>query len=81
MISLVALPWSCWDTETVAESKLTREEAVVFFLGQLAEHSKPPHHEQPSTRENGLTKGMYQIHYGKCELYDLIDAIYGPAGG
>jgi len=48
------------------EALLTREQAVDFFLNQLN-----------STGDTKLAPTSCW-HYGKCELYILVDAIYGP---
>lgn len=53
-------------------TKITREEAIAFFTKQLKTGTKAGH-----IKPDGYSKSIGEWHYGKCELYDLIDAIYG----
>ncbi len=65
------------------EALITRDEAVAFFKAQLGgpgnrwmdNTAKTEHVKRRSGDPNA---GAGAHHYGRCELYDLIDAIYGP---
>jgi hypothetical protein len=52
----------------------TREEAIKLIESQLSwEHDKGERHRKPADFSDNISAW----HYGKCELYDLLDFIYG----
>jgi hypothetical protein len=52
----------------------TREEVREFIRCQLEKCSKDPRHKREGRY---LRKDLEQWHYGKCELKDLLDFIFG----
>lgn len=60
-------------TRRIDVPMISREEAIAFFTAQLTNYTDP----KGSHNKVELGGRIDTWHYGKCELYDLIDAIYG----
>lgn len=55
----------------------TREEAVRFMKDQLEDVKSKDKHITYQHKFSGCNEHIEAHHYGKCDLYDLMDFIYG----